>query len=53
MPLSKTSTSHPLRIDSVAVGGAGGRIGTTLCPGKKQAYAQSGVLGCGQQRKVG
>lgn len=43
MPPSKTSTSHPLRIDSVAVGGSGGRIGLTLCPGKKQTDAQSGV----------
>jgi ADP-ribosyl-[dinitrogen reductase] hydrolase len=43
MPPSKTSTSHPLRIDSVAVGGAGGRIGLTFCPGKKQTDAQSGV----------
>jgi ADP-ribosyl-[dinitrogen reductase] hydrolase len=43
MPPSKTSTSHPLRIDSVAVGDAGGRIGLTFCPGKKQTDAQSGV----------
>jgi ADP-ribosyl-[dinitrogen reductase] hydrolase len=43
MPPSKTSTSHPLRIDSVAVGGADGRIGLTFCPGKKQTDAQSGV----------
>ena len=40
---SKTSTSHPLRIDSVPVGGAGGRIGMTFCPGKKQTDALSGV----------
>lgn len=40
---SKTSTSHPLRIDSVGVGGACGRIGLTFCPGKKQTDAQSGV----------
>jgi ADP-ribosyl-[dinitrogen reductase] hydrolase len=39
----KTSTSHPLRIDSVAVGRASGRIGLTFCPGKKQTDAQSGV----------
>lgn len=43
MHLSKTSTSHPLRIDSVAVGEAGGRIGLTFCPGKKQTDALSGV----------
>ena len=40
---SKTSTSHPLRIDSVAVGELGGRIGLTFCPGKKQTDALSGV----------
>ncbi len=39
----KTSESHPLRIDSVAVGPGYGRIGLTLCPGKKQTDAQSGV----------
>lgn len=43
MPPSKTSTSHPLRIDSVAVDGSRGRIGLTFCPGKKQNDAQSGV----------
>ena len=32
-----------MRIDSVAVGDAGGRIGLTFCPGKKQTDAQSGV----------
>jgi len=40
---SKTSTSHPLRIDSISIGGTGGRIGLTFCPGKKQADALSGV----------
>ena len=40
---SKTSTSHPLRIDSVAVGKGCGRIGLTFCPGKKQTDALSGV----------
>lgn len=40
---SKTSTSHPLRIDTVAVGKACGRIGLTFCPGKKQTDALSGV----------
>jgi ADP-ribosyl-[dinitrogen reductase] hydrolase len=40
---SKTSRSHPLRIDSVAVGSSGGRIGLTFCPGKKQTDALSGV----------
>jgi ADP-ribosyl-[dinitrogen reductase] hydrolase len=43
MHTSKTSTSHPLRIDSVAVPGVGGRIGLTFCPGKKQSAAQSGA----------
>ncbi len=43
MNTSKTSTSHPLRIDCVAVPGVGGRIGLTFCPGKKQSDAQSGV----------
>ncbi len=38
----KTSLSSPLRIDSVAVPGTGGLIGLTICPGKKQANAQSG-----------
>ena len=32
-----------MRIDSVAVSGACGRIGLTFCPGKKQTDAQSGV----------
>ena len=40
---SKTSTSHPLRVDSVAVGKGCGRIGLTFCPGKKQTDALSGV----------
>ena len=39
----KTSMSYPIRIDSVAIGSAGGRIGLTFCPGKKQTDAQSGV----------
>jgi ADP-ribosyl-[dinitrogen reductase] hydrolase len=43
MHSSKTSTSHPLRIDSVALGRAYGRIGMTFCPGKKQPDAQSGA----------
>ena len=38
----KTSLSSPLRIDSVAVPGTDGLIGMTICPGKKQANAQSG-----------
>lgn len=43
MHQSKNSMSHPLRIDSAAVGGTFGRIGLTFCPGKKQSDAQSGV----------
>ncbi|MEY8875900.1 MAG: cyclin-dependent kinase inhibitor 3 family protein [Leptothrix sp. (in: b-proteobacteria)] len=31
----RTSLTHPLRIDEVAVGAAGGRIGICLCPGKQ------------------
>ncbi len=30
----RTSGSHPLRIDEVFAGDAGGRIGITFCPGK-------------------
>lgn len=30
----RTSGSHPLRIDEVVTGDAGGRIGITFCPGK-------------------
>jgi ADP-ribosyl-[dinitrogen reductase] hydrolase len=43
MPTSKTSTSHPLRIDPLAVGKDCGVIGLTLCPGKKQMDAHSGA----------
>jgi ADP-ribosyl-[dinitrogen reductase] hydrolase len=43
MPLRKTSTSHPLRIDSVAAAPTFGRIGMTFCPGKKQTDARTGV----------
>ena len=39
----KTSETHPLRIDSVEVPGTAGRIGMTLCPGKKQPNALSGA----------
>lgn len=31
----RTSLSHPLRIDSLSCGPAGGEIGITFCPGKK------------------
>lgn len=32
--LTRTSLSHPLRIDEVPAGDAGGLIGITFCPGK-------------------
>jgi hypothetical protein len=31
----RTSASHPLRIDALPAGSAGGQIGITFCPGKK------------------
>ena len=31
----RTSATHPLRIDTVAAGDAGGMIGITFCPGKR------------------
>ena len=38
----KTSQDYPLEIDSVSVPDSAGRIGMTLCPGKKQRGAQTG-----------
>lgn len=38
---AKTSTSHPLRIDTLAFGV--GAIGLTFCPGKRQSNALSGA----------
>lgn len=38
----RDSATDPLRIDPVALRGCGGRIGMTLCPGKKQPNARSG-----------
>ncbi len=38
-----TSESHPLQIADVSSGDGFGRIGITLCPGKKQPRAQSGA----------
>ncbi|MGM0385719.1 MAG: nitroreductase family deazaflavin-dependent oxidoreductase [Actinomycetota bacterium] len=35
MRLLRTSRSHPLRVDSFAVGAAGGRVGMASCPGKQ------------------
>jgi ADP-ribosyl-[dinitrogen reductase] hydrolase len=37
----KTSLTHPLIIPAVAVPG-GGRVGITLCPGKRQPHAATG-----------
>lgn len=42
MSTSKTSFSHPLRIDNLAIEGLPGVIGLTFCPGKKQRGAMSG-----------
>ena len=39
--MEKNSSSDPLRIDSVEIPG-GGRIGITICPGKKRPHAASG-----------
>ena len=38
----RTSESHPLRIDSVFIDHGFGRIGITLCPGKKDPFGHSG-----------
>lgn len=40
--MTKTSLTHPLRIDTVAVPGTAGVIGMTLCPGKVQTGGLSG-----------
>lgn len=42
MSIARTSKSHPLRIDSVSPGDGLGRIGITLCPGKKDPRAWNG-----------
>ena len=42
MSTPKTSESHPLRIDNLAIRGLRGVIGLTFCPGKKQQGAVSG-----------
>ena len=38
----RTSVTHPLRIDWLPVEGDEGRIGMTLCPGKKQPVSWTG-----------
>ncbi|MFC1681307.1 cyclin-dependent kinase inhibitor 3 family protein [Pseudomonadota bacterium] len=40
--MTRTSDTHPLRIDSLQVPGYAGRIGLTFCPGKKQSHAMTG-----------
>src|SRR5208283_1393748 len=42
MRSTKTSRSHPLQVDNLAVEGLSGVIGLTFCPGKKQRGAMSG-----------
>ena len=42
MSTIKTSRSHPLRLDNLAIEGLSGVIGLTFCPGKKQRGAMSG-----------
>lgn len=41
--LPRTSASHPLKIAFVPTGTRGGRIGITICPGKKQQDALTGT----------
>lgn len=41
--MTRTSDSHPLRIDAVTVPGSTGLIGLTFCPGKKQKAAMTGI----------
>lgn len=43
MSTAKNSTSDPLRIGSVCPGDGLGRIGITLCPGKKDPHAWTGA----------
>jgi ADP-ribosyl-[dinitrogen reductase] hydrolase len=40
----KTSESNPLRISPVSIDGVRGRIGLTICPGKKLGSNLSGAL---------
>jgi ADP-ribosyl-[dinitrogen reductase] hydrolase len=42
MTTAKTSRSHPLRVDNLAIEGLRGVIGLTFCPGKRQRGALSG-----------
>ncbi len=43
MPTAKTSQSHPLQINEVAVRENGGIIGLTFCPGKKHTGLYAGA----------
>ncbi len=43
MPTPKTSESSPLRIAAVTPADGHGRIGITLCPGKRDPYGMSGA----------
>lgn len=43
MSMIRTSDTHPLRIDAVAVPSGTGFIGMTFCPGKKQPVAMTGA----------
>lgn len=42
MPTTRTSQTHPLRIDAVSVPG-GGTLGMTICPGKHQSNGTHGA----------
>lgn len=41
--MSKTSITHPLRIDELFVNGKSGILGMTFCPGKKDKYGMTGA----------
>lgn len=40
--MARTSISHPLRIDAVGVPASDGKIGMTLCPGRRDALSVDG-----------
>ena len=41
--MTRTSTSHPLRVDELSVDGTSGILGMTFCPGKKDKYGMTGA----------
>lgn len=43
MASARTSLTHPLRIDRLAVPGLPGALGLTFCPGKRQPRAATGA----------